>query len=329
MKAALVRPAGDADLPQLQALSWSAAPAAAGEVLLVAQAAPPDDEPSALLACLRLRPAIGMDLPRVGYHVGCTVHAAPELGLFHRQRTLMLGHDHTGASELADIAWAREDVALSDQAATLQLLVQTALLLIACHRARYADRLITELPGPRDSSGQSPFWQGLGRHFYPGDAQAATVAHGAAWRTHVSALLPRQPVYTSFLPAPAQVAIAQVQPDALLLRDVLEQAGLRYSHHVNVEDAGPVLEATTDDLATVRRARRFMLALAPAPQEDEQPCVVLATSADAGAGGGWSATRVRGQVRGSSLAVSGEALALLGTAAGSRAWVAPLSSDQG
>ena len=327
MKAALVRPAGDADLPQLQALSGSAAPAAAGEVLLVAQAAPPDDEPGALLACLRLRQAIGMDLPRVGYHVGCTVHAAPELGLFHRQRTLMLGHDHTGASELADIAWAREDVALSDQAATLQLLVQTALLLIACHRARYADRLITELPGPRDSSGQSPFWQGLGRHFYPGDAQAATVAHGAAWRTHVSALLPRQPVYTSFLPAPAQVAIAQVQPDALLLRDVLEQAGLRYSHHVNVEDAGPVLEATTDDLATVRRARRFMLALAP--QVGEQVCVVLATSADAGADGGWRATRVRGQVRGASLAVSGEAMTLLGAAAGSRAWVAPLSSDQG
>lgn len=161
------------------------------------------------------------DLPRVWYHVGCTVHAAPELGLFHRQRTLMLGHDHTGASELADIAWAREDVALSDQAATLQLLVQTALLLIACDRARYADRLITELPGPRDSSGQSPFWQGLGRHFYTGDAQAA---------------------------------IAQVHSDALLLRDLLEQAGMRYSHPVNVEDAGPVLEASTADLATVRRA---------------------------------------------------------------------------
>ena len=329
MKAALVRPAGAADLPQLQALSGSAAPAADGEVLLVAQAAPPDDEPGALLACLRLRQAVGMDVPRVWYHVGCTVHAAPELGLFHRQRTLMLGHDHTGASELADIAWAREDVALSDQAATLQLLVQTALLLIACNRARYAGRLITELPGPRDSSGQSPFWQGLGRHFYPGDAQAAAVAHGAAWRTHVSALLPRQPVYTSFLPAPAQVAIAQVHSDALLLRDVLEQAGLRYSHHVNVEDAGPVLEATTDDLATVRRARRFMLALALAPQEKDQACVVLATSADAGADGGWRAKRVRGQVQSASLAISGEALALLGTAAGSRAWVTPLAGDGG
>ena len=91
MKAALVRPAVAADLPQLPTLSVHAAPAADGEVLLVAQTAALDDEPGALLAALRLRQAIGLTLPRVWYHVGCTVHAAPELGLFHRQRTLMLG----------------------------------------------------------------------------------------------------------------------------------------------------------------------------------------------------------------------------------------------
>ena len=329
MKAELVRPAVDADLPQLLALSESAAPAAGGEVLLVAQAAAPDEEPAALLGFLRLRQAIGMDLPRVWYHVGCTVHAAPELGLFHRQRTLMLGHDHTGASELADITWARDDVALSDQAATLQLLVQTALLWIACNRAQHAHRLITELSGPRDSIGQSPFWQGLGRHFFGGDPRAAASVHGPAWRTHVAALLPRQPVYTSFLPAAAQATIAQVHPGALLLRDVLEQAGLRYSHHVNVEDAGPVLEATTDELVTLCRARGCTLALALTPRQGGQACVVLATSADAGVEGGWRATRVLGQMLGTNLAVSGETLTRLGAEAGSRAWIAPLGADAG
>ena len=325
MKASLVRPAVDADLPRLLALSGSAAPAAAGEVWLVAQAAALDDEPGALLGALRLRQAIGMDLPRVWYHVGCTVHAAPELGLFHRQRTLMLGHDHTGASELADIAWARDDVALSDQAATLHLLVQAALLLLASRRRQHADRLIAELPGPRDSAGASPFWHGLGRHFFGGDPLAAAATHGPAWRTYVAALLPRQPVYTSFLPAAAEAAIAHSQPSAVLLREVLEEAGLRYSHHVNVEDAGPVLEATTDDLVSVRRARRFTLALAP--PAGEQSFVVLATSADAGGESGWRATRVRGQVRGATLELSRDALSLLGAAAGSPAWVAPLGED--
>jgi arginine N-succinyltransferase len=322
MKAALVRPATDADLATLAEWSLEAAqPAAADETLLVAQAAALDDEPAALLGALRLRRAVGLALPRVWYHVGCTVHAASELKLFHRQRTLMLGHDHTGASELAHIVWARDDVALSDQAATLQLLVQTALLVLASNRGLYADRLIAELPGPCDSSGQSPFWQGLGRHFFSGDPQAATAVHGAAWRTYVSALLPRQPVYTSFLAGPAQAAIAQVHPDALLLREVLEQAGLRYSHHVNIEDAGPVLEAPTDDLTSVRRARRWTLAASPA--KGGAACLVLAGPP----GGAWRAARLRAQAQGKTLALTPETLQVLGLAPGAQVWAAALGGQ--
>ncbi len=325
MKATLVRPATGADLAALSAWSAQTAtlPSAIDETLLVAQAAGPDDEPAPLLGALRLRRAVGMVQPRVWYHVGCTVHAASELGLFHRQRTLMLGHDHTGASELADIAWAREDVALSDQAATLHLLVQAALLVVASRRGQYAERLIAELPGPRDSAGQSPFWQGLGRHFFSGDPQAAAQAHGAAWRTHVAALLPRQAVYTSFLPAPAQAAIAQAHADALLLRDVLEQAGLRYSHHVNVEDAGPVLEAPTDDLPTVRQARRWTLAES---REESGPGRLILTTTP---GGSWCAARLRARADATTLVVTADALQQLGVAAGAQVWAAGLGGEAG
>ena len=341
MKAALVRPARHGDLPALAALAASAASAAtsatsatstntahlseptaavaaAGETLLVAQAAAPDDEPAVLLGALRLRRAVGLGLPRVWYHVGCTVHAASELGLFHRQRTLMLGHDHTGASELADMAWAHDDVPLADQAATLHLLVQSALLLMARDRMQYAARLIAELPGARDSAGQSPFWHGLGRHFFSGDPLAAAQAHGADWHTHVAALLPRQPVYTSFLPAAAEAAIGQAHPAALLLREVLEHAGLRYGHHVNVDDAGPVLEGTTDDLPSLRRARRCTLTTAS--HDGSQAFVALATRAD----GSWRAHRVRAQARGAGLAVAAETMQFLGLAEGAAVWAVAL-----
>ena len=191
---------------------------------------------------------MGSSLPRVWYHVGTTVHAARELQLFHRQRTLLLGHDHTGASELADIRWAREDVSLSTQARALHALLRSALAHIDEHRAEHAERLIVELPGVRDAAGQSPFWTGLGRHFYGGDPRDAVAIHGPHWRSYVAALLPRQPIYAAFLPEAAQAAIAQVRSDALVLRDVLEEIGLRYSNHVNVEDGGPVLDAGIDDL---------------------------------------------------------------------------------
>jgi len=197
---------------------------------------------------VRTRIGIGTELPRVWYHVGTTVHASRELQLFHRQRTLLLGHDHTGASELADIRWTRSDVPLATQARTLHALLQATLEKIAGERAEHAERLIVELPGVRDAAGQSPFWASLGRHFYDGDPADADALHGPAWRSHVATLLPRQPIYASFLAESAQAAIAQVQPEVLALRDVLEEIGLRYSHHVNVEDAGPVLDASVDDL---------------------------------------------------------------------------------
>jgi arginine N-succinyltransferase len=248
-----IRPAQSADLPTIT--EWlgrrATLPVAAADQLWVAQTVGTE---ATLRATLRLLPALGMRLPRVSYHVGCTVHAASELGLFQVQRTLLLGHDHTGASELAEIAWAQHELPLADQSRALRALVATALHHIHQHRADYAARLVVELPGLRDAAGQSPFWQGLGRHFYRGDPAAASSAHGPDWRSHVAALLPRHALYTSFLPPTAEAAIAQVHPSARVLLEVLEDAGLRYSHHVNVEDGGPILEAAVDDLALLRRA---------------------------------------------------------------------------
>ncbi|MCY7316753.1 MAG: arginine N-succinyltransferase [Rubrivivax sp.] len=116
-------------------------------------------------------------------------------------------------------------------------------------------------PGPRGAVGQLPFWQGPGRHLYSQDPAAALAQHGLAWRGHAASLQPRHLPYTSFLPAAApaaaEAAIAQVQQGALLLREALEEAGLRYPHYVNVEDGGPILEAAVDDMPAVRQAQQL------------------------------------------------------------------------
>lgn len=238
-----VRDVDAADLPTL--LGWlrpgaDTLPAGDGAWLLCERRGRP-------LACLRLRLAIGLDLPRPWYHVGTVVHAAPPLNLFHRLHTLQLGHDHTGAAELADPAWDPQ-ASLAEQAGALAALLRAALQRLAAQRARAGAQLIVELPGLRDAQGRSPFWQGLGRHFYGDDPQAAARRFGPAWRSHVAALLPRQAVYTSFLPADAQAALAQVDPAARMLLDLLWQEGLRYSHHVTVDDGGPVFAASLDAL---------------------------------------------------------------------------------
>ena len=224
-----------------------------------------EDQPGGrVLASARLSAALGLDAPRFFYHVGCVVHAARELRLFQRQRTLFLSNDYTGASELCDVALETQDIGLPEQARALNLLLQALLLWIAQHRASYAHSLVLALPGVSDATTGSPFWHGLGRHFYPGDPAAALLAEGRAWKGQVAALMPRHPLYASFLPAAAQAAIAQPHALARPLVEVLEHEGFRYGHHVDVVDAGPVLEAVPDDLRSVSASLGVELVIADA-----------------------------------------------------------------
>jgi len=232
-----VRDATAADTPALAALL---APATAlaladGERRLVA--AGPDGR---LLATLRLCAPLGLQTPRHWYRVGCAVHASGELRLFLRQATLLLGNDLTGAHELTDLAMAPG----ADDA--LQALVQAALA-AARTDPLHPDgngRVIAELPGLRDAQGRSPFWQGLGRHFCALDQADALARHGPAWLADVAALLPRQLLYTAFLPSDAQAAIGTVHPSAQAVHDVLLACGLRWQHQIRIDDGGPVLEAS-------------------------------------------------------------------------------------
>jgi arginine N-succinyltransferase len=189
----------------------------------------------------RLRAAIGTDAPRWWYHVGCAVHAAPELRLMHRQRTLLLGNDLTGAAELD--AFELGNVGTAAARAACAALVGAARATLRAAPEVWGRTLIVELPGVRDAHGRSPFWQGLGRHFHSGDPDAESARLGAeTWCRHVAALLPRQLLYTSFLPAEAQAAIGAVHAPAQPLREALEAAGLRFAGHVRIDDGGAVME---------------------------------------------------------------------------------------
>lgn len=216
-------------------LPVAAEPAPGDLALVLADAA--DDRP---LACLRLRWQLGLQLPRYSFHLGCIVHAAAELQLFSAQQTLLLGNDHTGQSELLDIACAPE-LDADAQRRALGLLVQHALALWTAERPATADRLVVELSGVRDEQGRSPFWSALGRHFYAGDPAQARSRFGEAWCTHLAALLPRQPLYLSFLSESARAALGRAGPAAELVEGVLRQCGLRFSRHVRIDDGGPVM----------------------------------------------------------------------------------------
>lgn len=191
-------------------------------------------------ASLLLVPRLGLTLPRYHFHIGRVVHAAAELGLFRVQTTLLLGNDHTGHAELAELHTAP---GLSPAEATWALgeLVAAAQAEVAARPADFGDWLVAELPGWRDATGVSPFWQGLGARFYGSDPAAAEDRMGPAWRSHLAALLPRQTVYLSFLGDAAERSLARSAPAFEPAQAALRAAGFQPADHVRIDDGGPVL----------------------------------------------------------------------------------------
>jgi arginine N-succinyltransferase len=66
--------------------------------------------------------------------------------------------------------------------------------------------------------------------------------------------MPRFPVYVDLLPQEAQDCVGLTHRDTLPARKMLEAEGLRYQNHVDIFDAGPVLECHIADLRTVRES---------------------------------------------------------------------------
>ncbi len=258
MKLWHLRPARSADLPSLSRLlpNWELEAAASADNdgddrLLLAFPGGPDEIATTPLGCIRLRRRIGLAQPRFWFHLGVRVHAAAELGMFRRERTLLLGNDHTGAAELADLCIDAPRLQPAQRARLPRLLVRAALLLLQRERRHPGPgasmpRVICALPGRRDDSGAAPFWEGLGRHFYPGNVDQALARFGELWRTHAAALLPRHPLVVSVLREAAQAAIGAIHPDAEHLRDALAECGLRAGQHVDLFDGGPVFESHLD-----------------------------------------------------------------------------------
>lgn len=241
-----VRSATEADLAGMRTLDGGRPPGwASGEAAWVAL--PRGQEPGRPLAGVLLRRHIGHPVPQAWFRLGWAVHASAELGLYRRQRTLMLGNDLCGADELGGWALAPE-LAPADAGAAWAALVAHALQ--AClaqvgsastgHETPVAEvphPCIATLPGWRDAAAASPVWQGLGRHFAPQAADAA-----AEQAAELAPLMPRQLLYAALLPEPAQAALGRCAPSAEPLREVLLAAGFGWREHVGIVDGAPVLE---------------------------------------------------------------------------------------
>jgi arginine N-succinyltransferase len=208
--------------------------------------------------------AVGLREPWYNYHVGTLVHASRQLGVYTAAPTLFLANDHTGHTELCSL--------FLDQAyrhgKNGALLAKCRLLFIGEFASRFAPKVIAELRGRLDDAGRSPFWEGLGRHFFAMEYSTADYLTGVGQKSFIAELMPKHPVYVNLLPADARDAVGAVHRDTAPARAMLEQEGFRYEGYVDIFDAGPTVECFRDDIHAVRQSQVMAVTLG---EEDPVP----------------------------------------------------------
>ena len=194
--------------------------------------------------------AVGLTEPWYNYHVGTLVHASRALDVYTVTPTLFLSNDHTGHSELCSL-FLDERYRIGKNGA---LIAKSRLLFIAEFGDLFSGKVIAELRGRVEPDGSSPFWEGLGRHFFAMEYSRADYLTGTGQKSFIAELMPKHPVYVNLLPPAAREAIGAVHADTAPARAMLEQEGFRYEGYVDIFDAGPTVECTRDNIDAVRRA---------------------------------------------------------------------------
>lgn len=201
--------------------------------------------------CCAIEAACGLDEAFYNYHVGVTVHASRELKVYNRIPTLYLSNDYTATSVLCSLFLRPE----FRSGGAGKLLSKCRFLFMASHPARFADKVIAEMRGVSDAAGRSPFWEGLGRHFFSIDYGAAEHIAGMGNKAFIAELMPPHPIYTVLLPPEARAVMGKVHPQTAPALHLLEQEGFRYQGYIDIFDGGPTVEAPLMQIRSIQASQ--------------------------------------------------------------------------
>jgi arginine N-succinyltransferase len=201
--------------------------------------------------CCAIEAACGLDEAFYNYHVGTTVHASRVLKVYNKIPTLYLSNDLTGTSMLCSLYLRPE----FRSAGTGKLLSKCRFLFMANFPQRFADKVIAEMRGVSDEQGRSPFWEGLGRHFFSIEYSDAEHIVGMGNKSFIAELMPPHPIYSVLLPPEARAVMGKVHAQTAPALHLLEQEGFRYQGYIDIFDGGPTVEAPLAEIRSIKRSR--------------------------------------------------------------------------
>lgn len=207
-----------------------------------------DSEAGRIVGVCAIKGAVGLTEPFYNYRIGTLVHSSRELGVFTRMETLYLSNDLTGSTELCSLFLSPD----YRSGYNGKWLSKSRFLFIAQFQHMFTEKIIAEMRGYQEDDGTSPFYEGLGRHFFKMDFNHVDGLTALGKKSFIAELMPRQPLYVAYLPQDAQDVIGQVHRSTLPARKLLEAEGMHYEGYIDIFDAGPVLQGRVAELRAVR-----------------------------------------------------------------------------
>ena len=195
-----------------------------------------------------IKGAVGLTEPFYNYRIGTLVHCSRELNVFTRMETLYLSNDLTGSTELCSLFLLPQYRAGFNG----KWLSKSRFLFIAQFQQLFTEKIIAEMRGYQLDDGTSPFYEGLGRHFFKMDFDHVDGLTAVGKKSFIAELMPRQPLYVDYLPESARDVIGKVHTSTQPARKLLENEGMHYEGYVDIFDAGPVLQGRVSELRAVR-----------------------------------------------------------------------------
>ncbi|HEY9118472.1 MAG TPA: arginine N-succinyltransferase [Marinobacter sp.] len=210
----------------------------------------------------------GNGQPFYNYRKDALIHASHELGVSRRVEVLYPSHALTDHSLLCSFT-IKPELRGTD---AFELLSRARMLFIAAHRHLFTDHTVVEIQGVQTQSGEVPFWDSLGRHFFNMDFETADQYSGMLSKTFIAELMPPNPIYVTLLSKGAREALGQPHEQTRATLELLQHEGFQGGCYLDIFDAGPVLEARTDALKSVVTSHPKILHAATT--DDGEMCLI-------------------------------------------------------
>ncbi|UYV18274.1 arginine N-succinyltransferase [Halomonas qaidamensis] len=230
-----------------------------------------DEQSGELAGCCAIEGQVGREVPFYNYRLGTLAHSSVQLDLHRTIDTLFLSSDHTGDAEVCSLFLRPEYRGeASKHLRNGALLSKARWLFIAQFRDRFPQKVLAEMRGVFDEHNTSPFWESLGKHFFPMDFNEADRLTGLGQKSFIGELMPKFPIYTTFMSEEARACIGQVHRHTRPALEMLKKEGLRWEGYIDIFDGGPTVEAYIDDVRAIRNSQLCQVEVSQnAPDESE------------------------------------------------------------